>query len=126
MDWSLFFAKFLGLYLLIIIAIWLTRKESFETGVKDIISSNGMFALSGAIHIIIGLTIVILHPIWTADWRSLITLIGYISIVQGVVRLAFPIQSRDNILKSLEKGYWIWIVVASALGIILTYNGFTH
>jgi uncharacterized membrane protein HdeD (DUF308 family) len=85
-----------------------------------------MFALSGAIHIIIGLTIAILHPIWTADWRGLITLIGYISIIQGVIRLAFPIQSRDNVLKSLEKGYWVWIVVAGTLGIILTYNGFTH
>ncbi len=126
MDWSPIFAKFLGIYLLIIVVIWLTRKESFERAIRDVILSDGMFALSGAIHIIIGLMIAILHPIWTVNWQGLITLVAYSSIVQGVLRLAFPIQSRKNILKSLEKGYWIWIIVAGALGIFLTYSGFTH
>lgn len=126
MDWSPVLAKFLGIYLLIIVTIWLTRKKSFEKAIQDVILSDGMFALSGAIHIIIGLMIAILHPIWTVDWQGLITLIAYSSIVQGIVRLAFPTQSRRNILKSLQKGYWIWIVVAGSLGLILTYNGFTH
>lgn len=126
MDWSPYFAKFLGIYLLITVAVWLTRRESFERGVREIILSDGMLALSGAIHLMIGLIVVILHPIWSADWQGLITLIGYASIVQGVVRLAFPIQSKQNILKSLEKGYWVWIVVAGALGVILTYSGFAH
>lgn len=126
MDWSPVFAKFLGIYLLIIVIIWLTRRDSFEKGIHDIISSDGMFALSGAIHLSIGLMIAILHPLWTPDWRVLITLIGYISIIQGIVRLAFPVQSRKTILKSVEKGYWIWIVVAGSLGAFLTYNGFTQ
>lgn len=126
MDWSPILAKFLGIYLLIIAAIWLTRKEAFEKAIRDIILSDGMFALSGAIHIIIGLMIAILHPIWTVDWKGLITLIAYTSIIQGVVRLAFPAQSRRNILKSLEKGYWIWIALTGCLGLILAYNGFVH
>jgi hypothetical protein len=126
MDWSPIFAKFLGIYLLIIVAIWLTRKEPFEKAIRDVILSDGMFALSGAIHIIIGLMIAILHPIWTVDWKGLITLIAYTSIIQGVVRLTFPAQSRRNILKSLEKGYWVWIALAGSLGLILAYNGFVH
>lgn len=126
MDLSSFFAKFLGLYLLIIVTVWLTRKKYFENGVRDVISSDGMFALTGAVHIIVGLIIAILHPIWTADWKGLITLIGYASLVQGIVRLAFPIQARRSILQSLEKGSWIWIVVAGIIGLILTYNGFAH
>ncbi|MBA2368800.1 MAG: hypothetical protein H0V82_07230 [Candidatus Protochlamydia sp.] len=126
MDWSPIFAKFLGIYLLIIVVIWVARKESFERAIRDVILSDGMFGLSGAFHIIIGLMIAILHPIWTVNWQGLITLIAYTSIVQGVLRLAFPIQSRKNILKSLKKGYWIWIVVAGVLGTILTYSGFTH
>lgn len=124
MDWSPVFAKFLGIYLLIIVAIWLTRKECFEKAIREIILSDGMFALSGAIHLIMGLTIAILHPVWTFDWRGLITLIGYTSIVQGIARLAFPAQSRRSILISLEKGYWIWIIVAGFLGLMLAYNGF--
>lgn len=126
MDWSPIFAKFLGIYLLIIVVIWLTRKKPFEKAIRDVILSDGMFALTGAIHIIIGLMIAILHPVWTFDWQGLITLIAYLSIVQGVVRWAFPVQSRRYILKSLDNGYWIWIAVAGTLGFILAYNGFMH
>ncbi len=126
MDWSPVFAKFLGIYLLIIVVIWLARREPFEKEIRDIVSSDGMFALSGAIHIIVGLMIVVLHPIWMADWRGFITLIGYLSIIQGIVRLAFPTQSRKYILKSLERGYWVWITFAGFLGAILKYKGFAH
>lgn len=126
MDWSPVFAKFLGLYLLIIVAIWLARKEVFEKAIHQIFISDGMYALTGAMHIIIGLIIVILHPIWSFNWKGLITLIGYVSILQGVMRLAFPVESKQNISKSLKHGYWIWVAVAGALGLFLTYNGFTH
>lgn len=124
MGLSIFFAKFLGIYMLIIAAIWLTRKEQFETGVRDIISSKGMLALTGAIHIIIGLIIAISHPIWTLDWKGLITLIGYLSLLQGILRLSFPVQAKINILKSLDKGYWVWMAIVVVLGLFLTYNGF--
>lgn len=125
MDWSIFFAKFLGLYLLIITAIWLIRKDPFETEVRDVLQSKGIFALSGAMQIIIGLIIVILHPSWTADWRSLITLLGYFAIIQGIIRLAFPVEARRFFLRSLDKAHWVWLLVAGALGLILTYNGFS-
>lgn len=123
MDWSTVFAKFFGVYLLIIVTIWLTRRQSLEKGIHEILSSNGMFALSGAIQILIGLMITILHPIWSADWRGFITLLGYLSIFQGILRLAFPDESRKFILKSIES-YWIWIALAGFLGIFLTYHGF--
>lgn len=126
MDWSAFFAKFFGFYLVMITMIWLIRKESLEIGVRDILLSQGLFALTGALQLLIGLAVIILHPYWTADWRSLITLIGYLAIIQGFIRLAFPNEFRDILLKSFEKGYWIWIAIAGILGIFLAYNGFTH
>lgn len=121
---SHFFAKFLGIYLLIIAIVWLTRKSAFEKGVRDVISSDGMFALTGAIHIIVGLVIVLLHSVWSLDWKGLITLIGYISIIQGIIRLIFPTQARRAILQSMDNGYWVWIAIAGTLGVMLTYNGF--
>lgn len=125
MGLSLFFAKFLGIYMLIIAAIWLTRKKQFEIGIKDILSSDGLLALSGAIHLVVGLIIAISHPIWEWNWRGLITLIAYISIIQGIIRLTFPNESKKAIIKSLVKGSWVWILVLVVLGVILTYNGFT-
>lgn len=126
MELSIFLSKFVGIYMLIIATIWLVRKKQFEAGVRSIISSNGLFSLTGAIHLIVGLTIAISHPLWEFNWRGLITLLAYVAIFQGVFRLAFPEQAKKFTLRSLEKRRWIWLIFLFAVGIILTYNGFLH
>lgn len=125
MNWTSFLAEFLGIYLLIIATLWLTRRKPFEKGIRDVIASDGMFALSGAIHIILGLMIILLHPVWKANWEILITMIGVSSLVQGIIRLAFPERARRKLLYSIDHGYWIWITFAGLLGLFLTYKGFT-
>lgn len=126
MELSIFLSKFVGIYMLIIATIWLVRKKQFEAGVRSIISSNGLFSLTGAIHLIVGLTIAISHPLWEFNWRGLITLLAYVAIFQGVFRLAFPEQAKQATLRSLEKGHWIWLLFLFIVGFILTFNGFIH
>jgi hypothetical protein len=126
MELSIFLSKFVGIYMLIIATIWLVRKKQFEAGVRSIISSNGLFSLTGAIHLIVGLTMAISHSLWELNWRGLITLLAYVAIFQGVFRLAFPEQAKQSTLQSLEKGYWIWLLFLFVVGIILTFNGFIH
>lgn len=125
MALSLFLAKFLGIYMLIVATIWLIRRNQFEAAIKDIILSRGVLALTGAIHLIVGLSIAISHPIWEWNWRGLITLIAYFTILQGIIRLAFPEEARNSLLKSFKKGYWIWIASLIVIGIVLTYYGFS-
>jgi hypothetical protein len=126
MELSSFLAKFLGIYMLMIAVIWLARKKQFEAGVRSIILSSGLLSLTGAIHLIVGLTIAISHPIWEFNWQGLITILGCLAIFQGVFRLAFPEQAKKATLKSLEKGSWTWRLFLLIVGVILTYNGFTY
>ena len=46
--------------------------------------------LTGMISLIIGLPVIILHNVWTADILGFITLIGWTTSLKGVVRIAFP------------------------------------
>ena len=124
MELSLFLSELFGLYFLIIAAVWLGRKKQFETAVKAIISSDGLLALTGVFQIVLGLAIAIPHSVWVFNWRVLITLIGYSLIIQGIFRLGFPQQARTSILKSVDKGYWVWIVFLVVVGLILTFYGF--
>jgi hypothetical protein len=126
MELSQFLAKFLGGYMLIVVAIWLTRKRDLEEGVRNIFLSKGAFPLTGAIHLSVGLLIVIAHPIWKFNWQGLITLLGYASIFQGVARLAFPEAMRNALVSSLEKASWLWIVSLILVGGFLSYHGFSH
>ena len=124
MDLSILLAKLLGIYMLIIAALWILRKDQMDALIKDFISSKGLIAFSGSMTILLGLSIAIEHPIWQLNWRGLITLLGYIMIFRGIMRFAFAEKVQQNALKIISKGYWIMIAVLIVLGGFLTYCGF--
>lgn len=125
MGMSIFYAKFLGIYMLLVGLIWLLRRKPFELAVRDLLSSDGLMVLTGAINLLFGLAIVISHPVWEFNWRGLITLLGLIAIFQGVIRLAFLDEVKKFALKNLEKMAWPSILILVLLGGFLTYHGFT-
>lgn len=123
---SLFLAKFLGLYLLIVAAIMLLRKEQFEKTFSEIISSNSALAILGILNLFGGLALVVGHSVWEMSWRVIITIIGYLSIFQGIVRLAFPeeVQKRSRMIG--DRGYWAIAIVIAVIGLLLAYFGFVR
>lgn len=126
MDLSIFLAKWLGIYFLIIAAIWLLRKQEFEREVERMTSNTSLLVLMGILQLLVGLAIVISHPIAEFSWRGLITLFGYFALIQGILRITFPEEVKIAIGKMLRKGSWIALIVLIVLGVFLTYNGFTH
>lgn len=123
MDLSIFLARFLGFYFLIVAVIGLIRKKQFETLLIDTVSSKSLLAFTGILSLLFGLAIAIAHPVWEWNWRGLITLLAYLSIVKGVIRLAFPSEAHEWILKWVHKGYWTMIAILAVLGLYLAYYG---
>jgi hypothetical protein len=83
--------------------------------------------LSGLLALAVGVAMVISHSVWELNWRGLITLFGYLTIVKGVVRIGFPTVPQAA-ARSLLKGtpFWIWISIGLMLGGYLTWVGFTQ
>ena len=124
MGLSLFIAKLLGIYLLILAGLWVTHKDQLDRSIKDFIDSRGLIFFSGVINIILGLAIAIGHPIWEFNWRGLITLLGYLILFQGIMRVAFVDHVQRAMQKMTTTGYWGAIGAFTILGAILTYCGF--
>jgi hypothetical protein len=124
MELSIFLAKFLGLYTLIVSAVMLFRRNHLEAVAKEIFASRALLVLAGSIDLLLGLAIVIAHPIWQFDWRGLITLLGAIGIFKGIMRFAYPEQVQRIAAGAMRYGYWPIFVVALIIGLILTYYGF--
>ncbi len=124
MDLSLFLAKLLGLYLLIMALDLLFRRHELEGAVKDFAASKGLLVSSGSMSLLLGLAIVISHPVYTGDWRGLITLIGYLLILRGIMRVAFPSRIQKRLVTFFHQGYWVILLIIFVLGIYLTYTGF--
>ena len=54
--------------------------------------SPALIFISGLFTLAAGLAIVLNHNVWTADWRVLITLLGWLGIIGGLIRILLPQQ----------------------------------
>src|SRR5262245_14783185 len=46
--------------------------------------------ISGIVSMVAGLAVVNAHPLWTRDWRVVITIIGWLMVIGGVIRIVVP------------------------------------
>ena len=126
MELSLFLAKLLGIYLLIIAVLWAVRGDEISNVVKELFTNRPLVFLSGLFALAIGIAIAISHSVWELNWRGLITLFGYMSIVKGMMRIGFPeIPQKAAAFLIRGNARWLWIGLAVALGGYLTWAGFT-
>lgn len=121
---SLFLARFLGLFLIILCsAIIANRKRIYEIAQNF---NPALIIVSGFINIILGLLLVLIHNIWTSDWRVIITLLAWLTLAKGMFRLFAPYKVMAFAIKFTHPKI---ILCASSLflliGIYLTYIGFT-
>ncbi|HEX2579236.1 MAG TPA: hypothetical protein VHK67_02405, partial [Rhabdochlamydiaceae bacterium] len=73
MELSVFLAKLLGVYMLIVAVELILRRHEFEGAVRDFASSKGLIVFSGSVSLILGLAVAIGHPIYEFNFRGLIT-----------------------------------------------------
>ncbi|HEY5259065.1 MAG TPA: hypothetical protein VIJ46_00330 [Rhabdochlamydiaceae bacterium] len=125
MDLSIFLAELLGLYMLIMAAELLFRRKELAGAVKDIASCKGVIICSGSYSLLLGLAIVIAHPIYELDWRGFVTFIGYLMILRGLIRITFPSHLQKGLSTMFRKRYWVMFVVMLVFGAYLTYSGFS-
>lgn len=127
MDLSLFLSKLLGLYLTITCGLFLLypRKE-VQALLEAFTQDTALIVFSGAMTLLLGLALVIGHPIWEWSFRGVITVLGWITVLKGVLRLGFPQVTRRLAASAVRQLWYTPLIVLFALiGVWLTYVGFT-
>ena len=125
MELSLFLAKVLGLYLLIFGLAMLYNRGSITKAMNDVVAGNGTLLLLGIITLIIGILLVTTHNVWVYSWPVVITILGWLFLFKGVMRIFCPAKVR-NFVKKFDKTkcYYTATSIFVALGAYLTYTGF--
>ena len=126
MELSIFLAKVLGLYLVIVsIAVWLRRKNLGELAVSLAQDKVNIY-FSGVIFLLLGLALVVSHNVWDTVWQSIISILGWITLVKAGIRIFFP-DRIGNIAQKAVGSKWYWLVIVSFLliGSWLVYVGFS-
>jgi len=111
MELTIFFAKFWGWLLVILGAIFLFRKKAVLEELLRLVQDKGFTLLSGYLALTLGLFTVILHNVWVADWRVVITILGWLSLLKGVVRIGFPEIAQKSALAFKDKTLLIRVLL---------------
>ena len=90
MPVSLFLAKAIGLYFVIISLLMIIKPERIhKMGIKFFEDDSQVF-ITSIFTLILGILMVISHNFWVFDWRIWITVLCWLTLVKGILLLFFP------------------------------------
>jgi len=88
---SRFIAGLIGPVLVAIAGTLLLNRDLAPEIASEIAHSKGLIVLSGAMLLVAGIALVQCHATWRG-WPAVVTALGWLSIVSGLVRILFPSQ----------------------------------
>ncbi len=125
MDTSVFLARVIGLLGVISTAAVLVRYKESLAFEEKLVQNPANIYLSGFFILILGVLLVVSHPVWALDWRIVITILGWLVLLKGLMRIFFPETVRRLIQKKQGNRWFILGELMMLLvGFYLLYHGF--
>ena len=78
---------------------------------------------TGYITLLMGLVTVILHNLWVADWRIAITILGWSTLIKGIMKIGFPEQIHRQ-AQRFKKKQFVSAFFLIVLGAWLLFTSF--
>ena len=127
MDSWLYLARAWGLFSVLISVALLLNHRRFVSQIKTISDEYPIALIGGVIALGIGALQVTRYNSWTLDYRGLITLFGWLSLLKGIGITLVPSRYLAVLTKLLGMGSWYTFALASLflLGMSLLYVGIT-
>jgi hypothetical protein len=128
MQNSLFLARLLGPFFLVVGLGVLINRAAVHAVVDEIAHNRALVFFGGVITFPAGLAIVLTHNMWVANWPVLITILGWLAMVTGAVRMLAPQEAIKFGRRFYDQpnaavfaaGIWI------AIGAILCFFGYLN
>ncbi|MBN2043310.1 MAG: hypothetical protein JW754_05920 [Candidatus Aenigmarchaeota archaeon] len=121
MDVTIFFARFLGGFFLIFGILFIVTRQLGRT--IEMTDDKAFVISTGYITLLMGLVTVILHNVWVADWRVVITLLGWFTLIKGIMKVGFPEHIHKQ-AQRFRKKQALSTVVLMLLGAWLIWMSF--
>lgn len=104
---SIFLARVIGLVGVMSTAAVLARYKESLAFEEKLVKNPANIYLSGFVILILGVLLVVSHSVWTADWRGVITILGWLVLLKGLLRIFFPETVKRLIAKKQQKRWFI-------------------
>ena len=126
MSTSIFLARLIGPVMALVGVSLLSNQAGFHKMAEEFLRSPALIFFTGMILMPAGLAVVLNHNVWVADWRVIITLLGWVAVISGALRVFAPYRATEIGKKFLKYRNYetaaaaIWVVI----GAVLCYFGF--
>ena len=121
-----FIAQIIGLLFSIDAVGLLINTATYRRMVEEFTESPALCYLGGILALFFGLFILNFNNTWTADWTVIITIIGWLSVVKGVLLIVFPkvYLNFSNWMRMGDAMMRYIGIIYLLLGLFLTFKGF--
>ena len=129
METSVYLAKLIGplMALMALMGLFVVLHPAHLSKIgQGVLDSPALMFVSSVLALTSGLALVLSHTVITCDWRLIITLIGWITLLAGAARLLLPGLMQtigtgmlDNRILTLVPG-----ILLLGLGLTLAYIGY--
>jgi hypothetical protein len=119
------FARVLGPFLIIVDVTAVVRTPDMKAVVSEFAASSLWSWVAGAFVLLGGLIVIALHQYWRGTAAIIVSLLGWLVALRGLLLLAFPttfVSLANNMIKA--QAWWqATCIVFAAVGLYLTYVG---
>lgn len=126
---TIFLSRLLGLYCILIAVSMSVHRQATLDSVTALLRNPPLLLVLGAFTTGAGLAMVLAHNIWSRGALAVVvTVAGWLALIKGVLFLVLPPDAETQLfLKGLgyEQFFYFYMAFTLALGIYLTYGGFT-
>ena len=126
MQPAVFIARLTGPFLVVIGVGVLLNEANYAAMITEAAHSPTLIYLSGLLTLPLGLAILNVYRAWTADWRVIVTILGWLLAIGGVIRIVLPqfTATLATTLYSTSAGLMVFAVVVLVLGGYLSFEGY--
>lgn len=124
MEYSVTLAQILGPFYFIIAVTFLFKQDRVEKMIKAFEKSELSMVIGGLLALFVGMLLVVTHNVWVADWPVLITILGWLALVKGILLIALPkemMKLTESFRKStmgLKIGMIGWLIFSLYLSFV--------
>jgi len=125
---SIYLAKLIGPVILVVGVALLVNQQVFREIAREVLASRALLFISGVLSVLGGVAVILAHNLWVADWRLLITLLGWLAAITGAVRLLAPefiARKGSDVIRHPRMpliGGAVWVI----LGLLFCFFGYSR
>ena len=121
-------AGLMGPTLVAIAAAMVLNFASFPELAEQVSRDPSLIFLSGILLFVAGLAIVRVHNVWVGGWPVLVTVLGWVAVLSGLLRMLFPtrLAAIAGAFAQRPGGILAGAVVLLVLGAFLSFKGYSR